>query len=38
MKQKIPNAGFGLSKEEYDKMLNEYYESHDWDSKTGLAG
>lgn len=30
------HAGFTLSKEEYDKMLNEYYECHGWDPETGL--
>jgi len=28
--------GFTLSKEKYDKMLDEYYELHGWDAKMGL--
>jgi len=31
-----PFAGFQLSREKYDQMLDEYYELRGWDSKTGL--
>jgi len=31
-----PYKGFKLSKREYDRMLNEYYELHNWDRESGL--
>jgi aldehyde:ferredoxin oxidoreductase len=31
-----PFKGFALSKEEYDKMLDEYYQLRGWDPSTGL--
>ena len=31
-----PYKGFALSKEKYDKMLDEYYQLHGWDPETGL--
>ena len=31
-----PYKGFALSKEKYDKMLDEYYELRGWDPATGL--
>jgi len=31
-----PKAGFQLSEEKWDQMLDEYYDLHGWDPKTGL--
>jgi len=31
-----PNAGVGITKEDFDKALDDYYEYAGWDKKTGL--
>jgi aldehyde:ferredoxin oxidoreductase len=39
LKEPIPRgsaAGFTLTREKWDQLLDEYYEMHDWDRTTGF--